>query len=58
MNEAEVQPLVAFVSGSGQVMLALFLGHGIPLRRTFLIDVDVEEFRGYHEDDVVEGYRE
>ena len=58
MNEAEVQSLVALIGGSGQVIFSLFLAHSIPLRRTFLVDVDVEEFRGYHEYDVVEGYGE
>lgn len=36
-------------------MLFLFMAHGIPLRRTFLIDADVEVLRAYHEEDVVEG---
>lgn len=55
MSEAEVQSLVALVGGRGQVVLSLFFAHSVPLCRASLIDVDVEELRGYHKYDVVEG---
>ena len=48
VSKAEVQALVAPVCGGGQVMFSLFLAHGIPLGRTLLIDVDVEEFGPNH----------
>ena len=55
MGEAEVQSLVALIGSSGQIMLSVFFTHSIPLRRTFLVDVDVEPLRSYHEYDVEEG---
>lgn len=41
MLEPEIQPLVSFVFGRGQIFQPFLLGHGFPLGVTLLVAADI-----------------
>ena len=55
MSEPEIQSLVALVTRSVKIMLPLLLAHGIPNRRTLLVDANIEDLRPNQKHNIVAG---
>lgn len=53
MQEAEIQPFVAAIGSGGEIMLFLFLGHSVPLRRPLLIRPYIKYLRQHHDCNVI-----
>ena len=57
MREAEIQSLVALISGSGKVVLLLLLRHGLPLCLATAVDGHIQDLGADKEADVVAAER-